>query len=162
MYKMKTGIKILVIGLVILASCKTAKQPVITVPIQYKEKIVEKLVPVKLPADSTNIMALFECDSTNQVILKELTEVKSKRIQSLFSFNDGQLKYKAKTALDTVYIPGKDIYIDRDVPVYVNVPGPEVNKLTDWQIIQIYAGRLLLGLFLAFGIYMLLKWKLKF
>jgi len=158
---MKTGIKILVIGLVILASCKTAKQPVIAVPIMYKDSIVEKLIPFKLPADSTDILALFECDSANQVILKELNEVKSKRIQSLFSFNDGRLKYNAKTEPDTVYIPGKEIYKYRDVPVYVNVPGPEVNKLTQWQVFQIWMGRIFMGLTVLVSLFFLLKWKLK-
>ena len=155
--------KLLIISLMLFAfaSCKTAQQPVVTVPIEYKERIVEKLVPIELPADSADIRALFECNNLNQVILKELAEAKSKRIKSLFSFNNGLLKYDFKTALDTVYVPGKEITITRDVPVYVNVPGPEVNKLTKWQSTQIMAGRLFLGLILLFGIYKLVKWKLK-
>jgi len=155
--------KLLIISLMLFAfaSCKTAQQPVVTVPIEYKERIVEKLVPVELPADSADILALFECNNLNQVILKELSEVKSKRIKSLFSFNNSLLKYNFKTALDTVYVPGKETTTTKDVPVYVNVPGPEVNKLTKWQSTQIMAGRLFLGLILLFGIYKLVKWKLK-
>ena len=157
-------IKLLIISLfatTALVCCKTTQQPVVTVPIEYKERIVERLVPVELPVDSANILALFECNDLNQVIMKELTEVKSKRIQSLFSFNAGQLKYSAKTDLDTVYVKGKDIYIYRDVPVYINVPGPEVNVLTKWQSTQIMGGRLFFGIILAFGIYKLVRWKFK-
>lgn len=160
---MKTAIKIFsLVIIVLMMGCKTSRPLIQEVPIQYKEKIVERLIPVELPVDSANILALFECNDLNQVIMKELTEVKSKRIQSLFSFNAGQLKYNFKSALDTVYLPAKDSIVSRDVPVIVNVPGPEVNKLTKWQSTQIMAGRLLLGLILLFGIYMLLKWKLKF
>ena len=156
-------IKLLIISLMLFAfaSCKTTQQPVITVPIEYKERIVERLVPVELPADSADIRALFECNNLNQVILKELAEAKSKRIKSLFSFNNGLLKYDFKTSLDTVYVPGKEITITRDVPVYVNVPGPEVNKLTKWQSTQIMAGRLFFGLILLYGIIKLVRWKFK-
>lgn len=157
---MKAIVKILgLLVIILMFGCKTAQVPPIKeVPIQYKEKIVERLVPVELPADSTNLLALFECDSTNKVILKELTEAKSKRIQSLFSFNDGLLKYNAKAIPDKAYVPVKDTSKEKEVPVIVNVPF-EVNKLTDIQIIEIYAGRLLLGLLLGYGIYKLFKWK---
>lgn len=155
--------KLLIITLMLFAfaSCKTAQQPVITVPIEYKERIVEKLVPFGLPTDSADIRALFECNNLNQVIMKNLTEEKSKRIKSLFSFNDGVFKYNVNTVFDTVYVKGKDVYIDRDVPVYINVPGPEVNKLTKWQSTQIMAGRLFLGLILLFGVYKVVRWKFK-
>ena len=152
---------ILLFGLFILASCKTAQQPVISVPINYKERIVERLVPVESPADSTNVLALFECNNLNQVILKQLNEVKSKNMQSQFSFEKGQLKYNAKTDRDTDYIPAKDSIVYREVPVKVNVP-VEVNKLTWWQSTEIKAGRILFFIVLAFGLYTLLKWKLKF
>lgn len=156
--------KLLIITLftLMLFSCKTTQQPAVAVPVEYKERIVERLVPVELPSDSANIQALFECNGLNQVIMKELTEIKSKRIQSLYTFNGGKLKYSAKTAFDTVYVKGRDTYTTRNVPMYINVPGPEVNKLTKWQNTQIKAGRLFLSLILLFGIYELLKWKLKF
>jgi len=156
-----TKLLIITLALFAIASCKTAQQPVITVPIEYKERIVEKLVPFELPTDSADIRALFECNNLNQVIMKSLTEEKSKRIKSLFSFNDGLLKYNFKTDLDTVYLKGKDVYIYKDVPVYINVTGPEVNKLTKWQSTQIMAGRLFLGLILLFGVYKVVRWQFK-
>jgi hypothetical protein len=149
---------IIVIGLV---GCKAVQQPVVTVPIQYKERIVERLVPVKINNDSLKLRAMFECDSLNRVVLKQSKEAKSKGVESSFSFDNGVLDYSAETVHDTVYVAAKDSFIYKEVPVYVNVP-VEVNKLTKWQGTQIMAGRLLLLIVLAFGIYRLLKWKLKF
>jgi len=157
---MKKGNKILMIIaiIVLMFGCKTAQTPIVTVPIQYKEKIVERLVPVVNPEDSANVMALFECDSANQVILKTLTEEKSRRMNSQFTFNQGKLNYNAKTNRDTVYLPSKEITKEKEIPVRVEVP-VEVNKISGWQWTQIYAGRVLLGFILAFGVYKALKFK---
>lgn len=144
---------------VLIVSCKVAQTPIVTVPIQYKEKIVERLVPVVNPEDSANVMALFECDSANQVILKSLSEEKSRRVESQFTYSQGQLKYGAKTKPEIIYLPAKDSIVSKDVPLYVNVPGPTTNILTWWQKTQIYAGRVLLGFLLAFGVYKALKFK---
>lgn len=131
----------------------------VEVPIQYKERIVERLVPVKIANDSLSIKALFRCDSLNNVVMKQLTEQKSKGVSSQFTFNAGQLKYKADAAHDTIYLPAKDSIIYKEVPIKVDVP-VEVNKLTQWQIIQMWAGRVLLGLMLLYGIYTVIKSKL--
>ena len=148
---------IILIGL-LFSMCKTAQTPIVTVPIQYKEKIVEKLIPVINPVDSANIVALFECGAERQVILKQWNEEKSAHMRSLFTFKNGQLNYKSITNPDTIYVKGKDTVIEKEVAVRVEVPF-EVNKVTGWQWAQIYAGRLLMGLSLLFGVYKLLKLK---
>jgi hypothetical protein len=152
--------KILVIGIFVLVSCKTAQHPVITVPVNYKERVIERLVPVKVPGDSTNLKALFECNEKNQVVLRQLSEEKSKNMQSQYRFDSGWFDYSAKTNPDTVYIPGKDRIIEREVPVPYPVE-TKVNYITGWQYTQIYAGRFLLTILFLFGLYKLLKWKLK-
>ena len=144
--------------IVMVFGCKVAQTPIVTVPIRYKEKIVERLVPVVNPADSANMTALFDCDSANRVILKSLSEEKSRRMNSQFNFNQGKLTYNAKTTRDTVYLPSKEITIEKEIPVRVEVP-VEVNKISGWQWTQIYAGRVLLGFILAFGVYKALKFK---
>ncbi len=161
MKNFKTALKVLLIVFtaVLLVACKT-QQP--QVQIKTIEKEVEKLVPYALPPDSTTISALFECDSLNQVQLKELDELKAKGWQSSFYFNDGLLQYKLKQPPDTIYIPGKDRYIYQDVPVEV-VKEVIVYKQTDFQIVCCWFGRLLMGL-LAVGlgigiITIVLKWK---
>lgn len=155
---MKNLIKILVIALVLLSGCKTVQTPVTQVPINYKERIVERLVPVKVGDDSLSILALFECDSDKQVILKQLKEAKSKGVESGFTFDNGQLKYNAKTIHDTVYIAAKDSFIYQEVPVKVAVP-VEVNKLTKMQVVQIKAGKAMFWLLGAGGIYLLVLKK---
>jgi len=138
---------ILLFALALLVGCKTQKATVVEVPIQYKERIVEKLVPVKVADDSLSMKALFECDSLNNVVMKQLTEAKSKGVASKFDFNAGILNYHVVTVHDTIYIPGKETILEKEVAVRVEVP-VEINKLTQWQILQIWAGRALLALLL--------------
>lgn len=145
---------------IVLFGCKTQRPSVIEVPVQYKERIVERLVRVDIPADSSNFYALMECDSTNQVILKELGEEKSKRMKSLFSFDAGVIKYKVKTVRDTVFVTAKDSIIYREIPITVEIP-IEVNRITAWQKLQMNAGRLLLLILVLYAIYTVYKWKFK-
>jgi hypothetical protein len=150
----------LILAAVALFGCKTQQPAVTEVPIQYREKVVERLVPVSVPADSSALVALFACDSANQVILKDLNETKSKLIQSQFYFQAGKLKYNIKTVRDTVYVPVKDTSVSKEVPVKVEVV-KEVNVLSWWQTGQIHLGRLFLTILMAYGVYRFLKWKLK-
>lgn len=151
---------IIILAVLLLIGCKTQQPTVTEVPIRYKEKIVERLVPVQLPADSSSMLALFECDSTNQVILKQLSEEKTKRTQSLFSFRSGELKYKMLTVHDTVFVPVTDSTIYQEVPIKVEVP-KITNELTWWQTGQIHVGRLFLTILMGYAVYKFLKWKLK-
>lgn len=98
-------------------------------------------MPVYLSPDSALVSALFECDSTGRVLMRQVEELKGKTMETGLSFKDGKLDYKAKTAPDTVYVPGKDslIYVPRPVEV-------EVNRLTWWQETWIRTGKLSLSL----------------
>lgn len=153
---MKNIIGLLVI--ILIVSCKVQK-PIKEIPVQYREVITTRLVPVINPQDSANITALFYCDSTNNVILKELSEVKSKNVNSQSSYNNGRLSHKFVTKHDTVYVTVTDTVKSKDIPVIVNVPF-EVNKITGWQWFQIYSGRTALILLLLFIGWKTLKPKL--
>lgn len=131
-----------------LLSCNTTKPLITEVPIQYKERIVDRLVPVKINEDSLKLRAQFECDSLNNVVLKGMAEQKSKGVNSQLTFSDGLLNYSVVTIHDTIFIAAKDSFIYKEVPVKVEVI-KEVNKLTQWQIAQMWAGRILAGLLLA-------------
>jgi len=110
--------------LAIISGCKTQKiQPI---PVTTKITVTEKLVPVFIPPDSASIFALFECDSNYNVLLKAFNETKSKGVESSFNFNNGQLNYKAKTIRDTVYIPGKDSIVEKEIPMPYPVKGDDV------------------------------------
>lgn len=140
--------------------CK-ARQAAITVPVQTVEKITERLIPVEIPGDSTLFTALLYCDSLNEVRLLEISELKSKRMQTELSLSGGELSYKAVTKPDTVYIPGTTIEINREVPVFVDVPVVEYRQ-TDLQILSGWIGKLALILALLWGVYKLIQKKFKF
>lgn len=146
--------------LTLLMGCSASKHSLITeVPVQYKERVVERLVPYAVAADSSTLKAWFECDSLNQVIIKQLDEQKGKS-QSNIDFNNGKLTYKLIHKVDTVYVAAKDSFIYKEKAIRVEVP-IEVNKLTNWQIIQIYAGKVMLSILVLGLIYLLFKMKTK-
>jgi hypothetical protein len=140
--------------------CRTSV-PVKEVPVRTETRVVERLVPVSVPADSAVLSALLECDSANRVRLVEINELKSKNVKSDISLStnakgDAELNYSAKTVRDTVYIPAKDSIIYKDVPVYVTVEKP-VNFLTGWQWVQVYLGRIFLIAVAAFAVFAAVK-----
>lgn len=108
--------------------------------------VTERLVPVYLSPDSALLTALFECDSSNQVVMKAYNELKSAGVESSLSFDNGKLDYKANAKHDTIYIPAKDSIIY--VPKYVPGETVYINRLTWWQQAQIYLCRLLAVVFL--------------
>jgi hypothetical protein len=120
-------------------SCRSSKQPVINAPpAEIRERIVERLVAYQVPVDSAEFHARFECDSLNNVILKEFSEYKTKGMESQFAITHSQLAYKMITKTDTVYIMARDSIRTETIPYKVEVP-VEINKLTKWQSIQIKA-----------------------
>ncbi len=153
---------IILIGL-LFCSCKTAQViPPKPVLLQTSERVTTRLKPVTVSPDSAYIAALFECDSSRQVVLRQLAEAKSKGVNSDYTFSDGLLKYSAKIVHDTIYVPVTDSSLYKEIPVPYAVLRPEVNKISGWQWVQIYAGRLLLGALLLFGVYKLVKSNFSF
>ena len=73
--------------------------------------------------------------------MRQVEELKGKRMETGLSFKDGKLEYKAKASPDTVYVPGKDSIIYVPQPVEV-----EVNRLTWWQETWTRVGKLSLSL----------------
>ena len=126
-------------------SVETLHAPAVQVPIQYREKVVERLVAVQSPADSANIEALFECDSLNRVIMKTLNEQKSNNVSSRVTFAAGVMRYKLETRPDISYIPVKDSIVYREVAVQVPVE-VKINVLTWWQQLWITVGKVAFGL----------------
>jgi len=154
------SIYLLLIIVFLFVSCRSTKPSVIEVPIQYKEKIVERLIPVKINGDSLKLRAFFECDSLNQVVLKKSSEQKSKGVESGLSFDKGQLSYDAKTVHDTIYLPSKEITITRDVPIRVEIP-VITNELNKWQGFQIIGFRILASILILLIAYKMFWAKFK-
>lgn len=145
---------LLIILVVFFAGCKV-KTPIVQVPIKTIERRVSTLVPIFVGNDSASISALLECDSLNNVILKDLAEAKSKNMKSDFSFEDGRLNYNAKTERDTVYIPSDTVFFDKEIPVTVEVVKKEY-RMNKVQTVFFY-----IGLITAMGLLSWLVIKLK-
>lgn len=112
----------MILAVVSLISGCRAKQPMINMPpIRHFERTTTKLVPFFIQGDSTVLMAYFECDSLNNVLMKGLSESKSPRVDSDIEFNDGVLDYKAKVQPDTVYLPSDSVFIEMEVPYPVEI-----------------------------------------
>lgn len=141
-------------------SCRSQRNTSLTpVNLPVPDPVVkERLVPVYISPDSALLTALFECDSNNQVILRQMEEWKGKSMESDLSFENGRLDYKAKANPDTVYLPGKDSLIYVPQPVEVRV---EVNRLTWWQETWIRTGKVLSALAAFLLIFILIRKQLK-
>lgn len=111
-----------------VCSCRTIKY----VPVESSADsvVVEKLVEVQLPPDSTTIRALLECDENGKVVLDWLDIANSKNAQAQLTIDSlGNLLAKMKTQPDTVYLPSKEVTVTKEV----KVPYPVEKALTRWQ-----------------------------
>lgn len=133
---MKAWCVVLLLICVSFFSCKTQIE---YIPIEGNTKIVEKetLIPIVSPVDSANIRALLECDKNGKVVLQWLDVEKSKNMQLQFQIDSlGNLLAKVMTAPDTVFLPSKEILIEKNTPV----PYPVEKKLSRWQQTKINYG----------------------
>jgi len=150
-----------------LTSCKSKQKITEAVNISLIEStyIHDKLTPVALPVDSLHIKALFECDSTNKVILKQLFEVKSNNINTAFNYKDGLLDYTIKTGGDTVYIPGRDFYwivhnqVNKTITITKTVKVEK--KISRLQKFQMFCGNILIVLLSLAITYFIVKFLIK-
>ncbi len=112
-----------------LSGCRTHIQ---YVPVESKHDSVyiDRLVPYPVPADSATINALMECDEEGRVTLRRLSMEQSKNIGLQFKLDSlGHLLAKMKATPDTLYLPSKEIYAEREV----EVPVPVERELSKWE-----------------------------
>lgn len=125
-------------------SCKVVEY----VPVESEVHIVDRYVDVEVPADSSSIYALLECDSLNRVYVKQLKEKSSANATHDFKLTDNQLSILFKSDPPPVKA------VVRDSTVYVNIPYPipgptvEVYKQTWWQTTLMWIGIIALLLLL--------------
>lgn len=122
---------------VLICSCRTVKY----VPIESKADsvVVEKLIEVQLPPDSSTIRALLECDENGRVVLNWLDISNSKNAQALLTIDSlGNLLAKMRTQSDTVYLPSKTVTITKKE----KIPYPVEKESTLYQKIKIKLGEL--------------------
>lgn len=120
--------------LLLVCSCKTKY-----VPIESKADsvVVEKLVEVQLPPDSSTIRALLECDENGKVVLAWLDIANSRNAQAQLTIDSlGNLLAKMKTQPDTVYLPSTEVTVTKEV----KIPYPVEKELTRWQNLKLVFG----------------------
>lgn len=135
-------------SLLALSACKMHK-PIVQVPVKTVERKVTTLVPVYIPGDSAIVSAYFECDSLNNVLLKEISEQKSKNIATKFNFSNGELNYSAETKPDTVYISSDTVYIEKEIPLEIEIPLVEYRQ-TKFQNTFYIIGLIATAIFIVF------------
>lgn len=120
---------------------------------------------IKLPADSAWLRAWLECDSTGNVLLKELQAVNGRNTSTGASITrtDSTTLFEVNCNTDSLELllkirDRKIKELERSLETQVK----EVERqLTGWQIIQIYLGRLFLTLIAALAVLIGIKLYLK-
>jgi hypothetical protein len=80
----------------------------------------ETLIPIAVPSDSLTLRALFECDSMNNVLMKNISESKTNNVSTLIGFSNGILTYKATSKPDSVHVKQKEKYSNTKTTVTIN------------------------------------------
>lgn len=125
-------------------------------------KVIKEIKEVQLPPDSAWLMAFLKCDSLGNVYLTQLESLQGERVSQNLTLTNNTINVKAT---DTGRKTEKREKTDSIAVVYrekpVKVPYPVYNNvLTQWQIFQIWLGRIAAVALLAFGAYKRFKGKL--
>lgn len=127
-----------------LCSCRSVKY----VPVESSADsvVVEKLVEVQLPPDSSTIRALLECDENGKVVLSWLDIANSRNAQAQLTIDSlGNLLAKMRTQPDTIYKPSKEVIVTKEV----KVPYPVEKALTRWQQMKLELGGWAFGIIIT-------------
>ena len=127
-----------------LWSCRSVKY----VPVESSADsvVIEKLVEVQLPPDSSTIRALLECDENGRVVLSWLDIANSKNAQAQLTIDSlGNLLAKMRTKPDTIYKPSKEVTVTKEV----KVPYPVEKELTRWQQMKLELGGWAFGIIIT-------------
>ncbi len=122
-------------------SCRTP-QTVTTVETRTDSVYIDRLVPYPLPTDSATVRALMECDESGRVTLRQLDIMTTKNVALQLTVDSlGELLADMRVKPDTLYLPSKEVYVDRRVEVPVTVE----KALTRWERIKQEAGGWAIG-----------------
>lgn len=130
-----------------LWSCRSVKY----VPVESTADsvVIEKLVEVQLPPDSSTIRALLECDENGRVVLSWLDIANSRNAKAQLTIDSlGNLLAKMRTKPDTVFLPSKEVTVTKEV----KVPYPVEKDLTRWQQMKLELGGWAFGIIIAFAL----------
>jgi len=141
---MRTGMicgMLAIAGILALSGCRTKIQPV-AIENRIDSIYIDKLVPYPMPADSASIRALMECDENGKVVLRWLDMANTKNVELMFALDSlGNVIANMRIPRDTLYLPSKEIYVDRKVEVPVEVE----RKLSKWEQFKMDVGGWAIG-----------------
>lgn len=133
------------------------------IPIESKVDsiYIDRLTPYPLPADSASIRALMECDKNGKVVMRWLDMANTKNVQLMFTIDSlGNVISNMVVPRDTIYLPSKEIYVDRKIEVPVEVE----RKLSKWEQFKMDIGGWAIGVLsglLLLGIGYIVVWLIK-
>lgn len=111
-------------------------QPVIEKTITVEEIIRDTTVLIK--PDTATVKALFECDSLNQVVLKELDVVKGRKVAPEVKFKDRWFEVTLPVDSESVYLSWREKHKTETVTVTitkiekVKIKPPWYIKVLSW------------------------------
>nr|UWI25810.1 MAG: hypothetical protein [Bacteriophage sp.] len=103
----------------------------------------------------------MECDENGKVVLRWLDMANTKNVELMFKLDSlGNVIANMRVPRDTLYLPSKEIYVDRkvEVPVFVE------KELSRWEKIKIEVGGWAIGIlygFLIVSIGYVIVWLIK-
>ena len=125
----------------LLTSCR-ARIRYIPIEISTDSIYIDRLIPYPLPTDSASIRALMECDENGKVILRWLDIANSKNVELKFKIDSlGQVIANMKVKPDTLYLPSKEILVDRKIEGPVEIE----RKLSKWEQFKMDIGGWAIG-----------------
>ena len=141
---MRTGMicgMLAIAGILALSGCRTKIQPV-AIENRIDSIYIDKLIPYPMPVDSASIRALMECDENGKVVLRWLDMANTKNVELMFALDSlGNVIANMRIPRDTLYLPSKEIYVDRKVEVPVEVE----RKLSKWEQFKMDVGGWAIG-----------------
>ena len=149
---MRTGMicgMLAIAGILALSGCRTKIQPV-AIENRIDSIYIDKLIPYPMPADSASIRALMECDENGKVVLRWWDMANTKNVELMFKLDSlGNVIANMRVPRDTLYLPSKEIYVDRKV----EVPIPVEKELSRWEKIKIEVGGWAIGLLSGLAVF---------
>ena len=123
-------------GILFLSGCRTKIQPV-AIENRIDSIYIDKLIPYPMPVDSASIRALMECDENGKVVLRWVDMANTKNVELMFALDSlGNVIANMRVPRDTLYLPSKEIYVDRKVEIPILVE----RELSRWEKIKIEVG----------------------
>ena len=146
----------------LLASCRQVRHiaTVSTDSVRVERVTEYRDSLIQVPADSSWLQALIECDSNGRAYLKQIEnyQVKGRSTLPEVSIQNNRLQVNCRCDSAAIYIKYARIF-DRSsrVSKVKETVTVEVNRLTWWQKVRLYAGNILLIAIIVYIAYFIIK-----